>query len=94
MAKFGPHQFSLQDTIDHHGPSIYSGYYITSINCCENIPLQWQQIMWFEMIDIKKKTTLLHMQQYVSWLCVLFGLEQEDSNAIIHMALTHPLHPN
>ena len=29
----GPHKFSLHATIDHHGPSIYSGHYITCVNC-------------------------------------------------------------
>ena len=31
----GPHKFSLQATIDHHGPSMYSGHYTTPINCCD-----------------------------------------------------------
>ena len=30
-----PHKFSLQATIDHHGPSMYSGHYTASINCCK-----------------------------------------------------------
>ena len=29
----GLHKFSLQSTIDHHGPSMYSGHYTTSIDC-------------------------------------------------------------
>ena len=32
----GLHKFSLQVTIDHHGPSMYSGHYTASINCCKN----------------------------------------------------------
>ena len=39
----GLHKFNLQATIDHHGPSIYSGHYTASINCCKNILLQRQQ---------------------------------------------------
>ena len=39
----GLHKFSLQATIDNHGPSMYSGHYNTSINCCKNILLQRQQ---------------------------------------------------
>ena len=35
-----PLKFSLRATIDHHGPSIYSGHYTASINCCKNILLQ------------------------------------------------------
>ena len=37
----GPLKFNLQATIDHHGPSIDSGDYTASINCCKkNILLQ------------------------------------------------------
>ena len=41
----GLHKFSLQATIDHHGPSMYSGHYTASINSCKrkNILLQRQQ---------------------------------------------------
>ena len=39
----GPLKFSLRATIDHHGPSIHSGHYTASINCCKNILLQRQQ---------------------------------------------------
>ena len=31
----GPLKFSLQATIDPHGPSIDSGHYTASINCCK-----------------------------------------------------------
>ena len=30
----GLHKLNLQATIDHHGPSMYSGLYTASINCC------------------------------------------------------------
>ena len=33
--RLGPLKFSLQATIDHHGPSIDSGKYTASINCCQ-----------------------------------------------------------
>ena len=33
--RLGPLKFSLQATIDHHGPSIHSGHYTASINCCK-----------------------------------------------------------
>ena len=33
--KLGPLKFSLQATIDHHWPSIHSGHYPASINCCK-----------------------------------------------------------
>ena len=40
----GLHKLSLQATIDHHEPSMYSGLYTASINCCRKIiPLQRQQ---------------------------------------------------
>ena len=35
----GLHKSSLQATIDHHGPPMYSVHYTTSIDCCQNIPL-------------------------------------------------------
>ena len=33
--RLGPLKFSLQATTDHHGPSIDSGHYTASINCCK-----------------------------------------------------------
>ena len=33
--RLGPLKFSLRATIDHHGPSIHSGHYTASINCCK-----------------------------------------------------------
>ena len=33
--RLGPLKFSLRATIDHHGPSIDSGHYTASINCCK-----------------------------------------------------------
>ena len=38
--RLGPLKFSLRATIDHHGPTILSGYYTASINCCKHILLQ------------------------------------------------------
>ena len=32
--KLGPHKFSLQASVDHHGYSMNSGHYTASINCC------------------------------------------------------------
>ena len=31
----GLHKFSLQATINHHGPSMYSGHYTAFIKCCK-----------------------------------------------------------
>ena len=54
----GLHKFSLQGTIDHHGPSMYSGHYTASINCCEKaILFQGQQNSEFEMIDTTNFST-------------------------------------
>ena len=36
----GPLKFNLQATVDHHGPSMHSGHYTASINCCKKILLQ------------------------------------------------------
>ena len=33
--RLGPLKLGLQATIDHHGPSIDSGHYTASINCCK-----------------------------------------------------------
>ena len=33
--RLGPLKFSLWATIDHHGPSLHSGHYTASINCCQ-----------------------------------------------------------
>ena len=73
--RLGPLEFSLRATIDHHGPSIHSGHYTASINCCiKNILLQrshnygvwmyWQQ-------------NLLYCIWYTIWIDwhMIFGLE-------------------
>ena len=41
--RLGPLKFSLQANIDRHGPSIDSGHYTASINCCKKILLQRSQ---------------------------------------------------
>ena len=38
----------LRATIDHHGPSIHSGHYTASINCCKN---STAYCIWYELID-------------------------------------------
>ena len=51
----GYHKFSLQATIDHHGPSIYSGHYTTSVNCCNRtFYCNDNKITEFDMINTKK----------------------------------------
>ena len=50
----GLHKFSLQATIDHHGPSMYYDHYTTSIKCCKPI-VYWNasKIAELEMNDTK-----------------------------------------
>ena len=54
----GPLKFKLRATIDHHGPSIHSGDYTASINCCEKK----------HSIATTTKTPLLHMLYFINWL--------------------------
>ena len=52
------HKFSLQATIDHHGPSMYSGHYTASIGCCKRtFYCNDSKITEFEMIDTKNSST-------------------------------------
>ena len=54
----GLHKFSLQATIDHHGPSMYSGHYTASINCCKRtFYCNDSKITELEMIDTKNSST-------------------------------------
>ena len=57
--RLGPLKFSLRATIDHHGPSIHSGHYSTSINCCKKNPLYCNDhtITEFGIIDSKNSST-------------------------------------
>ena len=54
----GLHKFSLQVTIDHYGPSMYSGHYSASINCCKRtFYCNDSKITEFEAIYTKKSST-------------------------------------
>ena len=54
----GPHRFSLLATIDHHGPSINSGHYTTSVNCCKKtFYCNDSKINEFEMFYTKNSLT-------------------------------------
>ena len=58
-------KFSLQATIDHHGPSIHSGHYTASINCCKKtFYCNDHTITEFGIALIK--TPLLHMLYYMN----------------------------
>ena len=79
-------------TRDHHGLSMYSAQYTTSVNCCLN--------------DIVTTATLqslkLLIQEYSSTAYVVFvkygnkmgfGPEQYNGSSITPIYLTQPLHP-
>ena len=54
----GLHKFSLPATIDHHGPSMYSGHYTASINCCKRtFCCKDSKITEFDVIDTKNAST-------------------------------------
>ena len=90
--RFGPLKFSLRASIDHHGPSIHSGHYTTSINCCKKHPIATiTQLRSLELLTAK--TPLLHMLYYMNWLTHDFWTRQEGGSLIDPMALAHPLHP-
>ena len=58
----------LRATLDHHRPSLHSGNYTASIDCCRKT---------FYCIDNKitklliAKTQLLHMLYFIDWLMIL-----------------------
>ena len=53
----GPLKFSQRVTRDHHGPSIHSGHYTASINCCKNtIYCNDNKVTEFEIIDCKNSS--------------------------------------
>ena len=84
----GPLKFNLQATIDHHGPSIDSGHYTASINCCKKtFYCNDHKITEFGITDKNSFTA------YIVFWHMIFGLEQEGGSLIAPMALAHPLHP-
>ena len=71
----GLHKFSLMATIDHHGPSMYSGYHTASINCCKKtFYCNDCKITELEKIDTKNCSTAYVLIDYIT----IFGLEQAD----------------
>ena len=59
LVVLGLNKFSLQATIDHHGPPMYSSHYTTFINCCKKWTFYCNdsKITEFEMIDAKDSFT-------------------------------------
>ena len=54
----GLHKFSMQATIDHHGPSMYSGHYTASINYCKRtFYCNYSKVTEFATIDTKNSST-------------------------------------
>ena len=66
--RLGPLTFSLRATMDHHGPSIHSGHYTASLNCCKKTHsiATITQLRSLELLTTK--TLLLHMLYYMNWL--------------------------
>ena len=71
-----PLKFSLQATIDHHGPSIDSGHYTASINC-------WKKkhsiatITKLRSLELLIKTPLLHILYHINGLTHEFWTRTE-----------------
>ena len=68
--RLGPLKFSLQATIDHHGPSIDSGHYTASINCCKKKHFI-ATITKLRSLELLIKTPLLHIILY-KWIDTWF----------------------
>ena len=74
----GPHIFSLQATIDHHGPSMYSGHYTASINFCKRtLYCNDSKITGLEMVDTKKPLLRL-----LPWLWHILSIPLEAGRGI------------
>ena len=57
-AVLGLHKFSLQATIGHHGPSMYSGHFTASINFYKRtFYCNGSKITEFKTIDTKNSST-------------------------------------
>ena len=92
--RLGPLKFSLRATIDHHGPSIQSGHFTESINCCPKKTILLQRSHNYGVWNYWQQK-LLYCICYTIWIDwhMIFGLEQEGGSLIAPMALAHPLHP-
>ena len=61
--RLGPLKFSPRATIDHHGPSIHSGRFTASINCCKKHSIA--TITQLRSLELLIKTPMLY---YMNWL--------------------------
>ena len=77
----GLHKFSVRATIDHNGPSMYSGHYTASLYKLlqKNILLQRQQTYGIWNDWYQKLLYCLCGNVYIDYIMV-FGLEQEDGS--------------
>ena len=64
--RLGPLKFSLQATVNHHEPSIDSGHYTASINCCKKHSIA--TITKSRSLELLIKTPLLHIFYYINGL--------------------------
>ena len=62
--RLGPLKFKLQASIDHHEPSIDSGHYTASINCCKKHSIA--TITKLRSLELPIKTHLLHILYYIN----------------------------
>ena len=88
----GPLKFNLQATIDHHGPSIDSGHYTASINCCKKHSIA--TITKLRSSELLIKTPLLHILYYINGLTHDFwtrtgGWEFDHSHGAGTSSLSH-----
>ena len=88
----GPLKFCLQATIGHHGPSIHSGHYTASINCCKK---KHSIATITQLRSLELLIKLLYCICFIIWIDwhMLFGLELEGGSLIAPMTLAHPPHP-
>ena len=76
----GLHKFSLQVAIDHHGPSMYSGHYTASFNCCkEHSIATTAKLRSLKWLIPKKLLCCLSGNLWIDYIMVV-GLEQEDGS--------------
>ena len=69
ILNFSPLKFSLQDTIDHHGPSIHSGHFTASINYCKKCYCNDHTITGFGITDKNSSTAYVILYELIdTWI--------------------------
>ena len=85
--RLGHLKFSPQATIDHHGPSIYSGYYTASINCCKKNPFYCNDhtITEFGITDKNSSTAYVILYKFIdTWF-----LDSNRRVGVIYMCIPY-----